>query len=387
MSVDAIFTPHELAKVLVWSSRRVSPNLIADFCAGDGELLRAALIRWPEAKFIATDLTLKPLRLLKNKKPRQVGKCDFLNDKSRRACGALQLALSKVDLVLLNPPFSYRGAKTITVRADEAGLACSPAVAFVINCVPYLSPGGEIVAILPAGCVRSEKNEAAWIWLEQRFKISITATNNRTTFNGFFPSTVIIRFQMRPSTIRRRIARGTEEKKQDRPLLKVLRGSIPMHVYNALKKNGRVPFVHTTELQAHGADLGARVVNLSSSSVTGQFVVLPRVGQPSVGKLARLSANKVAFSDCILGVECGSVEVAAELFSLLQSRWDDVARLYQGTGAPYVTVSDFAQLLRDSGYPVESYHNGTSSGLFKKALAKESSRRSALLSAVPILKG
>jgi predicted RNA methylase len=383
MSVDAIFTPPEMAMELVSCAGCKSPKVIADFCAGDGGLLRAASARWPKAKVIATDLLLQPLKTLKRRKSARIGKCDFLNERSRRACSALQGALSNVDLILLNPPFSHRGSRTFAAHVDNTSLTCSPALAFVVNCVRYLSRAGEIVAILPAGCIRSEKNDAAWDWLDQRFKISITAINNNRTFNGCFPTTVVARFQLRSSRARNRVAEKSGQLKENLPILKLLRGSIPMHLHKKLKRNGKVPFVHTTELHGNRANLKARVVNSARASVGGEFVVLPRVGQPSVSKLACLSAKEVAFSDCILGVECGSKRLAGALFLHLQRSWHNVARLYQGTGAPYVTVRDFAQLLRDSGYSVRSYHNGTSSGLFKKALSKQSSRRSSLLTAGP----
>ena len=157
MSVDAIFTPPELASELIHSATHTSPKLIADFCAGDGELIRSALRKWPAAAVIATDLTPWPLMKLKKQRFARVGKCDFLNERSRQACAALQGALSSVDLILLNPPFSHRGARALRIQIDDCELLCSPAVAFLVNCVPYLKQDGQMIAILPAGCIRKRE--------------------------------------------------------------------------------------------------------------------------------------------------------------------------------------------------------------------------------------
>ena len=143
MSVDAIFTPPDLAKQLVASARSRVPALVADFCAGDGGLLKAASLRWPKAKLIATDLESTRLKALQVSGPLSSGRCDFLNERSRRSCAALKGISTTVDLVLLNPPFSYRGSKTIFVHVDDQRFYCSPAIAFVLNCIPYLSKTGS----------------------------------------------------------------------------------------------------------------------------------------------------------------------------------------------------------------------------------------------------
>lgn len=381
MSLDAIFTPPELAKELVSHATCTEPVIVADFCAGDGSLLRAALERWPKANTVATDLVVKPLFALKRQSSATVGTCDFLNRKSRSACGALRNLPGKVNVVLLNPPFSHRGAKTILAQIGDVKLTCSPALAFLINSLPYLSSAGEIVAVLPVGCMRSEKNDAAWDLLNVRFEVSIAAINSHRSFSGCFPTTAIVRFCSRGEKRENAINPEATRSVELRSTVKLLRGTVPMHQYRMLKQYGRIPFVHTTELQRNSVSLDARSIRSTRAKVSGDFVLLPRVGQPSIDKLARCSTVGAVFSDCILGIECGSRKRAIELFTELKTNWAEISQMYQGTGAPYLTVRDLAQLLRDRGYTVESYHNGTTSGLFKKALAKQSTRRSYLLNA------
>src|SRR5688500_2052184 len=104
---DQFFTPSEIATRLVAPFRRSSEKCIADFAAGDGELLRAAGLKWPRAKIIASDIDEVTVRSLKKDFPRwAIGKCDFLNERSRQRCNPISSVKGKITLLLLNPPFS-----------------------------------------------------------------------------------------------------------------------------------------------------------------------------------------------------------------------------------------------------------------------------------------
>lgn len=388
MSVDVIFTPQRLAEQLVAHARCESPETIADFCAGDGSLLRAASTRWPNARLIGTDIRPKAPRVRNSVRELVIGKCDFLSERSRRRSEVLNRALKKVDLILLNPPFSYRGSLTISVKLGQTTLNCSPAAAFLLNCIPYLRRNAEIVAILPLGCIRSQKNEAAWHWLSKRFGVSFESLNGRSTFAGYTPTTVIVRIKATRSGCvpPRHQFRPESNNNLGLPVLRLLRGALPMYRYKQSRAETKIPFVHTTELRRNRAALDVRYVKIKSGIIKGELVLLPRVGQPDSTKLVRLSTDGVVFSDCILGVECGTKTRADLVFRLLKQKWSDLARLYQGTGAPYITIRDLGQLLFDSGYAIEAYNNGTSSGLFKKALSGVFSQsRSRFLSISPPL--
>ena len=184
----------------------------------------------------------------------------------------------------------------------------------------------------------SEKNEATWAWLNQRLRISIAAINNRFTFNGCYPTTAIVRLTMRSRVARVSLAKDTVDTDLSLPIIKLVRGTIPMYQYKAEMTGGRIPFVHTTELRNNTVDINARFINSVRACVKGNFVLLPRVGQPSVDKLACLSTESATFSDCILGIECGGWGHAEELYSVMRGNWSDIERMYQGTGAPYITV-------------------------------------------------
>ena len=109
--IDAFYTPSHLAELMVSHVQYHEPKVIADFAAGDGELLLTAHRRWPHASIIATDLDKRSIRIIRHRNPVwSVGCCDFLNERSRIRCSPLRDMIGTVSLVLLNPPFSYRGA-------------------------------------------------------------------------------------------------------------------------------------------------------------------------------------------------------------------------------------------------------------------------------------
>ena len=82
---DQYFTPDYVAEQLVAPFRRRKIQSVADFAAGDGELLRAAEAKWPNASIFATDLDPKCASKLKRDHDNwNIGICDFLNERSRK---------------------------------------------------------------------------------------------------------------------------------------------------------------------------------------------------------------------------------------------------------------------------------------------------------------
>lgn len=154
MKIDSIYTPSALARTMV-DAAGVSlgaGHLIADFAAGSGELLIAAHERWPLAQIVATDINPTETQFLKRKNNSwQIGRCDFLNPKSRNGSLILRRLIGKITLVILNPPFSCRGGKKVVASTSGISVKCSVGLAFVVNSIDYLTVGGTLVVILPLG--------------------------------------------------------------------------------------------------------------------------------------------------------------------------------------------------------------------------------------------
>jgi len=69
MKWDQIYTPVELCGKILAPSSSQRPNIVADFAAGSGELLKAAALKWPSAKIIAVDIDKGTVRKLRRKQP------------------------------------------------------------------------------------------------------------------------------------------------------------------------------------------------------------------------------------------------------------------------------------------------------------------------------
>ena len=85
----------------------------------------------------------------------------------------------------------------------------------------------------------------------------------------------------------------------------------------------------------------------------GPAVLLPRVGRPSVEKIAVLDNGVgVAISDCVIALACASDTAALEVRGRLVQKWPRLEQLYTGTGAPYLTVESIHKLLGYLGFNV-----------------------------------
>src|SRR5579872_1794059 len=106
---DQYFTPGPVAEAIVARLRSQSESIVADFAAGDGELLRAAQKRWPQARIVAADIDAACVRRLRRLHPKwTIHNHDFLHCDPRHGAARLFHALGEISLILLNPPFSQR---------------------------------------------------------------------------------------------------------------------------------------------------------------------------------------------------------------------------------------------------------------------------------------
>lgn len=349
MSVDQYFTPARIAAAMVSPFRSREESLVADFAAGNGDLLMAARTRWPGCGILATDLDDSRVRMLRQSQPDWlVGKCDFLRQVSRRKSAILRQAEGKVSLVLLNPPFSCRGNERVRAMLEEQEILCSRAMAFVIDSIPYLSPAGRLAAVLPAGCPTSQKDARAWELLREAFNVKQIASHGLRTFDGCAARTVLV-------CLSRSRSGGNSERAPPsttsfRCRCECDSGVLPVHeAMNGMAGPGW-PFVHTTNLQESAVAQLAHSVRCLRRYATGPCVLIPRVGQPDNRKcVLYLARKRMVLSDCVFAIKCGSVEHAKVVHSTLLKSWCKVQESYRGTCARYITMDGLLGLLRSLG--------------------------------------
>jgi len=360
--MDVFYTPTCVAEAMVKYARCRNANpTIADFSVGDGELLRAAVVRWPKATLVGSDISRSIIDQLLKKQPSWfLSKCNFLNFQSRQQSSALQKVKGKVSLVLLNPPFSNRGARRLSVVLKDADIKCSQGLAFVITAISYLTPRGEIVAVLPAGTLHSQLDADAWQLIHRFCEHQILARNGYKTFRGCSPKTIIVRLKLRrkPKVSAQIINRPPTKRLSIFVTLE--RGKVDMTSLNDDYNCQSIPLVHTTELNSNKVNLKERRVIPVQATLSQEAVLLPRVGRPSRAKVClHLETFPVALSSCVIAIKCRNKRDAKIVYNNLLYNWGALEENYGGTCAPYLTLDRLRLLLIRFGFQIDQSNRVT----------------------------
>lgn len=354
MKLDDHYTPVELARIAVTHVGLREPSIIADVAAGEGSLLLEAERRWPSARIVATDIDRGTVtRLARARRHRwEVGRCDFLVAKSRAASRVLRDVHGRVSLLLLNPPFSCRGASYRTVATANGLQRASVAMAFLLAGLEYLSPRGQAVAILPAGSLYNKKDVTAWRHVRKGFTVQELAQWDKRTFPGCAASSVLVKLVRRASPTVASSPPNTPWQGADgrtpRVSAVIVRGTCPIH---------RVPagaagpsLVHYTDLRSARVTLNGQRGAGAHRCVAGPAVLLPRVGRITPEKVAVLtSPRRVMISDCVIALKTESAQGARQVRRLLVDNFTLLAGAYVGTGAPHITLDRLRDAMRRIG--------------------------------------
>ncbi|WP_438392097.1 methyltransferase [Caballeronia sp. DA-9] len=335
---DRFYTSPELADTLLSFAPRNQPKLIADFACGEGSLLLAAERRNPDARMLANDISRGTISKARRQRPEWQYSCtDFLNPMSVRPSG-LRHHHGKVDLVVINPPFSRRDRKTYSVELSGTQFSATIATAFLVNCIPYLSAVGALLAVLPDGCLVSTQDSAVWEELRRSFRIEIIRDNSRSAFA-----------QVRARTCLVRLTRAVDQLPQEANdavsgAVSVVRGSCQMHSRQRSRALAAAALVHTTHLK--GGTVLDSAERVKGKAIEGPALLFPRVGLVTPDKVCILEdGRRIVLSDCVLAVRCKSALEASTMRTRILDAWPSFAASFRGTGAPYITVERASNIL------------------------------------------
>lgn len=258
----------------------------------------------------------------------------------------------------MNPPFSCRGSKVWTTKIGDLPLKSSISIAFVLRALLHLSQRGQILAILPAGCICSQKDQLAWKVLRSLCKCELLGRNGHRTFRICFPHTVSIRLTLREKlqsiSTDPMVQNGSVDRRA-KDVAVLSRGNVDMATLP--KKNfGRIiPLLHTTEMKEHKIKLWRKISFSKGKRIfEGPGVLIPRVGNPRKDKIVLYtSKERIATSSCILTISCQSETAAKQVFSALIQNWSQVKKYYTGTCARYMTLENLQRLLAEFGFRSE----------------------------------
>lgn len=346
--IDQFYTPPELASILVGCvPKSFQPNVIADFAAGGGSLLCAGENLWPRACTLANDLSRVTVRRLKGGHPDWVvANANFLNERSVRS-SSLNAWAGRVDLVLLNPPFSQRTRTPVVVVYRNEPVGVSLAMAFVVKSLEFTNRDSYVLAVLPDGCLVSKCDEEIWNRLRRDFNVEVLRDNSNSSFIGVRARTSIVRISRLRQALQKP-ARGGRSLGATAPY-ELKRGQLQMHSLRPSLSEEAVPLVHTSHLMQGLVDhSGPRV--LAKYVARGPAILFPRVGRVTPDKVCILETGQnVALSDCVISIEQLSADQVLGLRQAILSHWATLAEAYRGTGAPHITLERaYAALARVS---------------------------------------
>jgi hypothetical protein len=329
----------------------VGAPVIADLAAGNGALLQEAeAVFGGSAKYLAVDSDPSAVANLERRHPSWITRladvlsAEFVEIQARE--------LPKVDLLLLNPPFSYRGAGGVKVDTDQICGRFSPAMAFLLQSVRLLRDTGQCLAILPENSLASERDAAAVEYLRGTWGLRVLDQLPFRSFPKVHARTAVVDIgggapgsEKEPNPVR-------SSRPGDGPDLLVVRGTVPMHRVD-LVAAGSVEFLHSTGLTgATAVPMRLQIADHVGRTVDGPFVALPRVGALTIEKICVYEAEgTVTLSDCVYALKPSPDSIAA-LRDTLVGEYDRLAERYQGSCARYLTVARLSDLLTSLGFSV-----------------------------------
>lgn len=331
--IDQHFTPPLLANLLVdCLPTRFQPSYIADFAVGEGSLIYAALKKWPRGvNVVANDLSIDTLNILDHNDWQKFN-VDFLDIKAIDGSTLKELE-KKIDLILLNPPFSQRGIKPILWEGVDTKIKSGVALKFIFNALKFLKSGGFLLAVVPNGCLTSQRDEKALNYLKENYEFKIISQNEEATFEKVRVKTSIIMIENIKPTNYKQASFFSIDCLSSR----VFRGKFQMHTVSSKTAENGYPLVHTSSLKNNTVDFSNTYkVKNENSIVKGPAILFPRVGNFNKEKICILNSEcEIVISDCIFAVKCKNLAEAESLKEAIYLYWDEFKSNYSGTGALY----------------------------------------------------
>lgn len=334
---DAFYTPDGLAGKLL-SFAVDTPRTAIDFCVGDGGLLKAAEQRFTDIECFGIDISDEVVDNLAVRQPLwHLGQCDFRDAEALDKIPFLRG--KKFDLIVLNPPFTCRGSTISKVYIGEDEYHVSTAMSFLVGALPYLSETGAIYAILPVGCVYSQKDRKCWEYLKREYNACVLSEVQKAYFNKkCTPNIVLVYLGRNPYS--REIEHTAQAESHTMVELQCIsRGRLGVYEMKQVKVGKkRLPYIHTTNMRnGELVDVGYTKEGIKES-VKGNGVLIPRVCNPNKEKIVVYDGREAILSDCVVLLHTRTKKEAVQLKRHIVRNWDEFKKIYVGTGARYVTM-------------------------------------------------
>lgn len=335
--LDQYYTPPTVARQLVELCGSARATKCLDTACGDGSLLGAARDVLPKVQCVGMDLDRRAVERLRRREPEWIiSRGDALSSASWNQAEAAKCALGS-DLALLNPPFSMASSKGIRVALPGFVGRCSIAMAHVIAVLCRANPA-RCSAIVPESFMFSDLDAAGRAVLAKRYEFGAVRGLRNSTFKGTRANALMVRFKRRKGAA---VVPAVSSMANSPRSVLLVRGGLPL--FEAKSDRKGLPYLHSTELHdlARGVSPTKlrRVRPIARGVVSGNVILLPRVGVPTDGVAQAVALqDEVQLSDCVMALCFESRAVARRWERLLTHNWQELVSLYRGTGARYTTV-------------------------------------------------
>tara|TARA_B100000123_G_scaffold240484_2_gene193707 strand:+ start:5047 stop:6069 length:1023 start_codon:yes stop_codon:yes gene_type:complete len=315
-------------------------------------LISAAYLEWPETEIFGVDIDPHALKETKELAPNlKAYMCDFLSEECLLKTKNI---LGRIDLVLLNPPFSCKSSEFVTTVFEDEKLRCSKAMAFLLGSCKYLSDLGEVLAIVPRSCLLSSKDSKAREALTRHHILEDFGPYARPRFREASVTIHLVRISKRqhsctttePHPIGRLVAATRDYN------VIIMRGTHPVSASSECTE--RPSLIHTTNLCDGKITKGKLNASKQSRLVSGPVVMLPRVARPTKDKVCfGYFDQPIVPSDCVICVKTLPSGYEQHLQDQLLLYWDGLKNTYSGTCAAYLTLEMFKEFLLSIGFKAE----------------------------------
>lgn len=334
---DAYYTPDGLATRLL-NFVVGKPRTAVDFCVGDGGLLKATKHRFEDIACHGIDISEDVIDRLAIREPSwHLGQCDF---RDAEALAKIPFLLGATfDLIVMNPPFTCRGSSIEKVTIGDEEYHVSTAMSFLLGALSFLSETGAIYAILPVGCVYSQKDRKCWEYLKNYYHACVLSEVQKAYFNNKCAPNIVLVYLGRKPYPHEEVKIGQAEAQTMVELQGISRGQLGVNEMKKVKVGKkRLPYIHTTNMRK------GELVDVSftreglKKSVKGNGVLIPRVCNPNLEKIVVYDGKEAILSDCVILLHTRTKEEAVQLKRYLVKNWEEFNKNYVGTGARYVTI-------------------------------------------------
>ena len=123
------YTPQVTSRELIQAGIVDTPATVVDFCAGSGSLLLAAKERWPNARYFANDIDQTVLGSIPG--------IDWISSDFLSSDFAVKNYFGfpeRFDLILLNPPFSFKYTQSTQARSKYFQRLLQCCVCIFVHC-------------------------------------------------------------------------------------------------------------------------------------------------------------------------------------------------------------------------------------------------------------